>query len=140
MQIASSISVVMGNRKTKVILCRSANLVNLTSIPREPQPVLKKLADKDPMTLKLSLLNIMSLAGKIFLITDFIIEHILDFMFLTETWLNQNNSASVLIESTPPNFSVMSEARAQKRGGRGVAILFNDSFQCKQLAWKFCFF
>lgn len=32
-------------------------------------------------------------------------------MFLTETWLGQNNSTAVLIESTPPNFSFMSEAR-----------------------------
>uniref|UniRef100_A0AAQ5X7A8 Reverse transcriptase domain-containing protein n=1 Tax=Amphiprion ocellaris TaxID=80972 RepID=A0AAQ5X7A8_AMPOC len=47
--------------------------------------------------------------------------------------LHQNNSAAVLIESTPPNFTFISEARVQKRGG-GVAILFNESFQYQQLS------
>lgn len=55
-------------------------------------------------------------------------------MFLTETWLDQDNSAAVLIESTPPNFNFMSAARVHKRGG-GVAILFNDSLQCKKMSY-----
>ena len=85
-------------------------------------------------TLTLALLNVRSLAGKSFLINDFIIKHNLDFMFLTETWLDHNNSAAVLIESAPPNFSFMSENRVNKKGG-GVAILFNDSFQCTQISY-----
>ena len=48
-------------------------------------------------------------------------------MFLTETWLEQNNSAAVLIESTPPGYGFISEARVSRRGG-GVAVLFNESF------------
>lgn len=43
-------------------------------------------------------------------------------MFLTETWLSQDNGAAALIESAPPNFSFISEARVNKKGG-GVAIL-----------------
>ncbi len=43
-------------------------------------------------------------------------------MFLTETWFNQDNSA-VLIESAPRN-----------QGG-GIAILFNNSFQCRQMSY-----
>ena len=61
------------------------------------------------------------------------IQHTLDFKFLTETWLDQNSSAAVLIESTPPGYSFISEARVSRRGG-GVAVLFNESFQCKQLS------
>ncbi len=38
-------------------------------------------------------------------------------------WLDQNNSAAVLIESTPSSFSFVSEAGVHKKGG-GVAILF----------------
>lgn len=79
-------------------------------------------------TLKLALLNIRSS------INDFIIKHNLDLMFLTETWLDQNNSAAVLIESTPPNFNFMREAGVHKKGG-GVAILYNDSLQCKQISY-----
>ena len=55
-------------------------------------------------------------------------------MFLTETWLGQDNSTAVLTESAPPNFSFMSECRTQKKGG-GVAILFNDSLQCKKISY-----
>lgn len=77
------------------------------------------------------------MSGKIFLINDFIIKQNLDFMFLTETWLDQDNTAAVLIETTSPNFSSMSEARVHKKGG-GVAILFNDSLQCKQMSYGIC--
>ncbi len=48
---------------------------------RKPKAVIKKMADKDPETIKLSLLNIGSFTGKTFLISDFIIEHNLDIMF-----------------------------------------------------------
>ena len=96
--------------------------------------VIDNWSDNALNTLNLALLNVRSLSGKTFLINDFIIEHNLDFMFLTETWLDQDNSAAVLIKSTPPNFSFMSEARVHKKGG-GVAILFNDSLQCKQMSY-----
>ena len=55
-------------------------------------------------------------------------------MFLTETWLDQDNSAAALIESTPPNFSFVTESRVHKKGG-GVGIIFNDSLQCKQMSF-----
>lgn len=133
--IASSIPVLIGNRKRLVNLLRnrkhstdSANSSNLASIPRQPQPVPNNWADNVFKTLKLALLNIRSS------INDFIIKHNLDLMFLIETWLDQNNSAAVLTESTPPNFNFMSEARVHKKGG-GVAILYNDSLQCKQISY-----
>ena len=60
---------------------------------------------------------------------DFITEHDLDFMNLTETWLDNSNSAPVFIESTLPNFNSMNVSKANRKGG--VAPVFNDSFQCK---------
>ena len=132
-QSAFSIPVIIGNRKGIKLVrnekssIKSANLLSIACHPRNSpvSPV------KD---LHLALLNIRSLVGKSFLINDFINEHNLDFMFLTETWLSQDNSAAVLIESTPPNYSFFSEARVHKRGG-GVATLFKDSFQCKNM-WR----
>ena len=136
MLVASLIPVLIGNRKRmnllKIRKHPSANLSNLASIPRQSQTVAKNCADNAFNKLHLALLNVRSLAGKTFLINDLIIKHKLNFMFLTETWLDQDNSAAVLIESTPPNFSFISEARVHKKGG-GVAILFNDSLQCKQV-------
>ena len=55
-------------------------------------------------------------------------------MFLTETWFGQDNSAAVLIESTPHNFSFLSETRLHMKGGE-VAVLFNDSLQCKKISY-----
>lgn len=138
MLVASPIPVLTGNRKHFPILIRnrkhlsnSVNLSNLALIPHQPQSVSRKCSFN---MLTLALLNVRSLAGKSFLINDFIVKHGLNFMFLTETWLDQNNSAAVLIESTPPNFSFLSEARVNKKGG-GVAILFNESLQCKQMCY-----
>ena len=107
----------------------AANLSNLAPIPRQLQPLVNNGTDN---TLKLALLNIRSLSGKTFLINEFIIRHNLDLMFLTETWLNEENSAVILIESTPPNFNFISEPRVLRKGG-GVAILYNESLQCKQM-------
>lgn len=55
-------------------------------------------------------------------------------MFLTKTWLDQDNSAAVLIESVPPSFSFMSEARMHKTRG-GVTILSDYSLQCKKISY-----
>lgn len=54
-------------------------------------------------------------------------------MFLTETWLSQDNSDAVLIESSPPNFCYASAARVSEKGG--VAILYNEIFQCRKMSF-----
>lgn len=106
---------------------------NLSVIPCQPQSA-KSPTDTTSNTTKLAVLNVRSLAGKSFLINDYIVQHNLDFMFLTETWLSQDNGAAALIESAPPNFSFISEARVNKKGG-GVAILFNENFQCRRMSY-----
>ena len=83
-------------------------------------------------TIKTALLNIRSLGNKSFLINDFITSHNLDFLFLTETWLDNKNSAAIVIEATPPNFNTFTVSRDGKKGG-GVAALYRNKFQCKQV-------
>lgn len=56
---------------------------------------------------------------------DPIIKNKLDFIHLTETWLNEHNNAAVLIETAPPNDRFTHEARAGRKGG-GVVVLFNN--------------
>ena len=80
----------------------------------------------------MALLNVRSLNNKSFLVNDFINTSKLDFMFLTETWLEQNNSATVLIETAPPNYNFFDACRSGKRGG-GVAAIFKNVFQGKQM-------
>lgn len=44
----------------------------------------------------------------------------LDFVLLTETWLDQASATTTLIEKAPQNFLFMSAARAHRKGG-GIA-------------------
>ncbi len=53
-------------------------------------------------------------------------------MFLNETWLEDSCSATVLNETAPPNFTFMRVCRTVRRG-EGVAALFKDVYQCKQV-------
>ena len=82
----------------------------------------------------MGLLNVRSLKNKSFSVNDFITTSKLDFMFLTETWLEQNNSATVLIETAPPNYNFFDACRSGKRGG-GVAVIFKNVFQGKHVIW-----
>ena len=58
---------------------------------------------------------VLILAGKSFLIHDFIIKHNLNCMFLTETWLDQGNCAAVHTDLSPPNLFFVSETRMHKK-------------------------
>ncbi len=68
------------------------------------------------------------------MINDLITTNNLDFMFLIETWLEDNCSATVLTETAPPNLNFISVCRTVRRGG-GVAALFKDVYQCKQVSF-----
>ena len=104
---------------------RSSNLIRVKIASR---PTEKAVCE----TIKTALLNIRSLGNKSFLINDFITSHNLDFLFLTETWLDNKNSAAIVIEATPPNFNTFNVSHAGEKGG-GVAALYRNKFQCKQV-------
>ena len=55
-------------------------------------------------------------------------------MFLTETWLELNNIATILIETAPPNYEFFEVCISGKRGG-GVAAIFINVFQGKRVIW-----
>ena len=54
----------------------------------------------------------------------------LDFLFLTETWLTESTSATILNETAPPNFCFMDKCQNGRKGG-----LFKDTFQCKEISF-----
>lgn len=65
---------------------------------------------------------------------DFITNNDLDFMFLNETWLHENNSSTVIIESATPNFLFISEARTHKKAG-GVGTVCKNGHHHKELSY-----
>uniref|UniRef100_A0A3B3HFB5 Reverse transcriptase domain-containing protein n=1 Tax=Oryzias latipes TaxID=8090 RepID=A0A3B3HFB5_ORYLA len=106
---------------------RLSNQRNLVHIP------CKKVLTKET-NLKLAALNVRSLCNKSFLINNLISSFNLDFMFLTETWLDKNTGNIVLVESTPPNYKHESEIRENKKGG-GVSALFRDNIATRRLSF-----
>lgn len=84
--------------------------------------------------LKLAVLNVRSLSNKSFLINNLISSYNLDFMFLTETWLDKNTGNVVLTESAPPNYKFESETRENKKGG-GVCAIFRDHMVMHRLSF-----
>ncbi len=124
-----SISVLSRDRKSKAFSSRTADPSNLRPIMHQT-----KIAETQNNGIKLAFLNIRSLKKKSFLISDLITTNNLDFLFLNETWLEDSCSATVLNETAPPNFNFISVCRTVRRGG-GVAVLFKDVYQCKQVSF-----
>lgn len=77
----------------------------------------------------MALINARSLAKKTFILNDLFLSHEIDFLFVTETWLNAGEMTS-LSELSPPGCSFFSTPRSVGRG-RGLAVVFKDKFKCR---------
>lgn len=78
-------------------------------------------------TINFGLFNIRSLTNKGQLIQDIISDCKLDFLCLTETWQQPNDSAS-LNDATPPGFVYLGKPRDFGRGG-GLAIIYREKWR-----------
>ncbi|XP_055020382.1 uncharacterized protein LOC129411985 [Boleophthalmus pectinirostris] len=95
--------------------------------------LLRRSSTRTPqdMTIHLGLLNARSLANKTFLLNDFFTLRNLDFMLLTETWL-QVGESSPFSELVPPNCYYLNCPRMSGRGG-GLATIYKSSYVCRQV-------
>ncbi len=126
--VAFSISVLSRDRRSKAFSSRTADPSNLRPVMHQSKIAVETKCN----SIKLAFLNTRSLKNKLFVINDLITTNNLDFMFLIETWLEDNCSATVLTETAPPNFNFISVCRTVRRGGGGgLAALFKDVYQCK---------
>lgn len=83
-------------------------------------------------TVKMALVNARSLANKTFVLNNFYTQHDLDFLFISETWLNVGEMYP-LIELSPDDCSFFSTPRASGRSG-GLACVFKRIFKCRHLS------
>ncbi len=127
--VAFSISVLSRDRRSKAFKRRTADPSNLRPVMHQSKIAVGTKCN----SIKLAFLNTRSLKNKSFVINDLITTNNLDFMFLIETWL-EDNCRTVLTETAPPNFNFISVCRTVRRGG-GVAALFKDVYQCKQVSF-----
>ncbi len=82
---------------------------------------------------KLGLLNACSVSKRRDVIVDLIVSSGLDFLALTETFLNITHGDHILKSACPPGYSSLHIPRALglKKGGGGVGFIFSDLFTVK---------
>ncbi len=107
MPVAFSISVLSRDRRSKAFSSRAADPSNLRPVMHQSKIAVETKCN----SIKLAFLNTRSLKNKSFVINDLITTNNLDFMFLIETWLEDNCSATVLTETAPHNFNFISVCR-----------------------------
>ena len=82
---------------------------------------------EDSKTLKALYLNARSCNNKTTEINDLIVEKNVDIIFISETWLKNNDSITIS-NLTPNGFSIINKNR-QSRSGGGVAIIYRSSLE-----------
>ena len=83
---------------------------------------LAAITRKHRSAIKMCLLNPCSVCNKTSVLQDFVTDHNIDLMVLTETWLKGDDRDNVILaELQPPGYTIKHKAR-QGRGG-GVAIM-----------------
>jgi hypothetical protein len=85
-----------------------------------------------------ALANVRSMRGKGNLIADFIVNNKVHVMFITESWLRDNDAADVVVsrEACPsPDYDFLNFPRPVRRGrGGGIAVIFLRSLNIKPLS------
>ncbi len=83
--------------------------------------------------LNFGLCNIRSLKKNHTTSTDFVDSHKIGILSLTETWLTNSETQSLLSEVTPPGFDLLHNPRVGRTGG-GVGLLVHKSFDPYRLS------
>ncbi len=111
---------------------RGVNTNNLRYIEAAVVSVGASVSTREPGTVNMALVNARSLLNKTFILNDFFIQHDLDFLFISETWLNVGETHA-LIELSPDDCTFFSTPRTTGRGG-GLACVFKKGFKCHLLS------
>ena len=107
------------DKKTHVNHQTGVNLINLRPIPRETYS-----------KLNVYLWNANSVRNKTNILFDYILEHDVDIMCITESWLRHNDSV-VISECTPPGYSCLNVPRECESYGGGIAVVLRALSTCR---------
>ncbi len=105
---------------------------------RMPLRVQRSTGPQAPAPTRVGLVNARSLSNKTFILRDLFNSRDLDFLCVTETWINAGE-CSPLVELLPADCSYFNSPRALGRGG-GTGTVFKGSFNCKQCPASFSSF
>ena len=97
------------------------NKNNLISIPHAPQQ-LNHQQRQQP--LKFVLLNVRSIRKKTLLLRDYIVEHDIDLLAITETWLTDDSSEEFYCRDICPEGYKIEQLRRNYADGGGVALVY----------------
>lgn len=89
-----------------------------------------------PAPVRAALVNARSLVNKTFILKELFSEYNLDFLFVTETWLNVGE-LSPFSELLPPDCTYFNSPRTTGRGG-GLAVIFKEKYNCRLLSMITC--
>ena len=82
----------------------------------------------------LCLLNVRSINNKAMAVKDLVVDHDVDILAMTETWLRAGNHDDIAMGTLCPNsYRFLHVPRPQGRGG-GVGLLFKDSLEINSSA------
>ncbi|XP_078265968.1 uncharacterized protein LOC144599123 isoform X1 [Rhinoraja longicauda] len=111
---------------------KRSSVVSLNLRPLAWEPLPDRSSPVVPaVPAKVALINARSLQNKTFILNDFFITRGLDFLLLTESWLNPGELAP-LVELCPDNCNFFTSPRLSGRGG-GLATVFKKHFNCRLL-------
>ncbi len=85
----------------------------------------------ESIRVKMALVNARSLVNKTFILHDFFSSNVLDFLFVTETWLTLGD-LSPFSDLVPSNCTFINCPRTTGMGG-GLASVFKSSFGCRSV-------
>ena len=104
----------------------SANLNNLHSLNRVSQVPNLRFCKK----FTLCLLNARSVCNNTLVIKDFVVDHTVDLLGITETWLNLKGDEVTIGELCPSGYHFVHTPRPAGTGG-GVGLLYKQGFCTK---------
>ena len=105
------------------------NRNNLISIPHAPQQLNH---EQRQQPLKFFLLNVRSIRKKTLLLRDYIVEHDIDLLAITETWLTDDSSDEFYCRDICPEGYKIEQLPRNYADGGGVALVYRRCFKVKK--------